>query len=233
MKTLCAILLAASICVLPSLRADLTIVQKVEGMGQNMESTTKIKGGKTRVDAAPATSIIMDLKSGDMISLMPAEKKYMKIPSEMAQAAMASMKKTQASPSGAPPALTPTGKKDTINGYSAQEYTYNTGGSKISLWLTTALPNYQQALKEMSAAFNQGPMSAMIKDLGVDFSTLPGFPLRTVNELQAGEAVTSTVVSVSTKPIPDSDFDVPADYEEMKMPSLTPPAVDQAPAVSK
>jgi hypothetical protein len=234
MKTLCAtLLLLASICLPPALHADLTIVQKVVGMDQDMESTTKIKPGKTRVDASPATSIIMDLKTGEIISLMHAEKKYMKIPGQMAQAAIEGMQKMEGDQPGTAPELKPTGKKETIGGYPTEEYTCNVAGSKLSLWLTRALPDYQAVLTEMATAFKEGPMAAMMKHFGVDFATLPGFPMRTVNELQPGQTITSTVLSVSTKPIPDSDFDIPADYQAMKTPSLTPSAAEEPPAVSK
>lgn len=231
MKTSLPLLaLLASLALGPTLHADLMITQQVEGMGQNMESTTKIKGSKTRVDASPATSIIMDLKSGDMISLMHSQKKFMKIPSQMTQAAFDGMKKMQGGKGGLTP--TPTGKKDVISGYASEEYTSTVAGTKITLWLTKALPDYQQVLKEMGVAFSQGPMAAMMKNLGVDFTTLPGFPIRTVNEIQPGQSMTTTVTSVSIKPLPDSDFEVPADYQAMTMPSLTPPAA-AAPAVSK
>ena len=232
MKILFAALALAAFCLVHPLRADLTLVQKVDGMGQDMETTTKIKPGKIRVDASPATSIIMDTKGGNMISLMHAEKKYMRIPSQMAQAAIDSMKKMQGDQTGAT-AFTPTGKKETIDGFPSEEYTCTAGGTKLTLWLTKSLPDYQTALKEMAEAFNQGPMSAMMKNLGVDFGTLPGFPMRITNEVQPGQTITNTVVSVSTKPIPDSDFDLPADYQELKMPSLTPPASEAAPALSK
>ncbi len=230
-KSLIALLLT-SVCLLPNLFADLTIVQKVDGMGQVMESTTKIKGGRTRIDASPATSIIMDLKTGEMISLMHTQKSYMKIPSQMAQAALAGMKKMQGDQAAAP-SIVPTGKKDTISGYAAEEYTYNQAGMKMSLWLTKALPDYATVLKEMGEAFSQGPMAAMMKNFGLDFGALPGFPIRTVNELQPGQTITSTVVSVSTQTIPDSAFDIPTDYKVMTMPSLTPPAATDAPAVTK
>jgi hypothetical protein len=232
MKTIFSLLLLASCGLLANLHADLTVVQKVEGMGQNMESTTKIKPGKTRIDASPANSFLMDLRTGEMTSLMTAQKKYMKIPNQMAQAVVDGMKKMQGDQS-APAAPTPTGKKETVSGYPCEEYTCVLHGTKLTLWLTTALPGYQAMLQEMAAAFNQGPMSVMTKSLGVDFASLPGYPIRTSNELRPGQVVTTTVISVNTDPIPDADFDIPSDYTELKMPSLTPPAARQAPAVSK
>ena len=60
MKTIVLACLLSWLCV-PGVRADLTVVQKVQGQGQDMENTWWFKGAKTRVDTSPATSIIMDL----------------------------------------------------------------------------------------------------------------------------------------------------------------------------
>jgi hypothetical protein len=219
-----SLLLAAccSLTLLGAARADLTIVQKVEGGGQNMESTTKFKENKTRVDAGPGTSIIMDLKTGDIVNVMQAQKSYMKIPGAMAQQAMDSMKQMQASQGAAKPELTPTGKKETISGYASEEYSTTIAGAKMHFWLTKALPDYQSALKQMSAAFSQGPMAAMMQGLGLDIGALPGFPMRISQDADGGQTMTSTVVSVNTKPVADSEFAIPAGYKEITMPNLTP-----------
>ncbi len=216
--------LALSAALLAAARADLTVVQKIDGSGQNLQSTTEFKGSKTRVDAAPGMSIIMDLKSGDMINLMREQKAYMKIPAAMAQQAVEAMKKMGGDKGEAKPDLKPTGRKDTISGYASEEYSSLVGGKKMSFWLTKALPNWDAILKEMNAAMSQGPMAAMMQGLGLDMSTLPGFPMRVVQETGEGEGMTSTVVSVSTKPIPDADFAIPDGYKEMTIPSLTPDA---------
>ena len=222
MKTL---LIAAAVMLFAAghARADLTVVQKIEGMGQNLESTAKFKGSKTRVDAAPNTSLIMDLKSGEMIQVIQAEKTFLKVPAQVAQAAIDSMKK-MGGDNPEKPQLVPSGKKDTISGFAAEEYTCTVAGTHLALWLTKALPDYDKALKEMSAAFTQGPMAAMMQSYGLDMANLPGFPVRTVNEVQPGQTMTTTVVSVSMKPIADSEFEVPAGFKEVSMPTLTPPA---------
>lgn len=216
--------LALSAALLTAARADLTIVQKIDGSGQNVQSTTEFKGSKTRIDAAPGMSIIMDLKSGDMINVMHAQKSYMKIPAAMAQQAVDAMKKMSGDKGDAKPDLKPTGKKDTISGYAAEEYAATVGGKKMTFWLTKALPNWEGILKEMNAAMSQGPMAAMMQGLGLDMGTLPGFPVRVVQDASEGEGMTSTVVSVSTKPIADAEFAVPAGYQEMTIPNLTPGA---------
>ena len=223
MKTLFITLAVGCLAAVGSIRADLTVVQKIEGMGQSMESTAKFKGGKTRMDTTPNTSIILDLKSGDMVQLTATQKTYLKVPGQMAQATIDAMKKTAGdNPEKTP--LTPTGKKETISGFAAEEYTCTIAGTHLALWLTRAIPDYEKALKEMSAAFSQGPMAAMMQSYGLDMANLPGFPVRTVNELQPGQSLTTTVISVNTKPLEDADFEVPAGYKEISMPTLTPPS---------
>ena len=205
-------------------RADLTVVQKVEGVGQNMENTSMFKNGKTRVDTSPGTSLIMDLKTGEMINLMHVPKTYVKVSSSMAQAAIESMTQMQGGPTNAKPQLAATGKTDTISGFAAEEYTCSVAGVKVALWLTKALPNYEAVLKEMNGALGQGPMGPLMQSYGVDLANLPGFPIRTTLELQPGQTMTRTVISVSTKPVPDSEFEIPPGYTEMAVPVLTPPA---------
>src|SRR5207248_7399219 len=50
-----------------SLRADLTLIQKVDMAGTPGEMTIKFKGDKVRVDAAPQVSMITDAKTGDTV----------------------------------------------------------------------------------------------------------------------------------------------------------------------
>ena len=212
----------------PVVLADLTIVQKVEGMGQNVENTSRFKDGKTRVDTSPGTSLILDLKSGETISLNHPQKTYLKISGAMAQAAVESMKPTPSERPDTRSPLVSTGKKDTVNGYDAEEYTCTIAGVKMALWLTKALPNYEAALKEMGTQLNQGPMAAVMQNYGVDMSTLPGFPVRTVLEMGPGQTMTRTVLSLNTDPLPAAVFQIPADYKEISTTTLTPPAAANA-----
>ena len=213
---------------IPTARADLTVVQQVNGMGQAYENTSKFKGGKTRVDTSPGTSLIMDLKTGETISLNHPQKTYLKISGEMARAALASVQKMQNEHPDTRSPLTPTGRRETISGYEAAEYTCTIAGVKMSLWLTKALPDYEAALKELSAGFSQGAMAATMQNYGFDMSSLPGFPVRTVLEIPPDQRMTRTVSAVSTQPIPDAEFRVPDDYKEVAGTTLTPPAATNA-----
>ncbi len=123
-----------------------------------------------------------------------------------------------------------TGKKETINTYPSEEYTCEIAGHKMSVWLSTALPNYKVALKEMTAAMGHGPMAAAMQGVSLYSEDLPGFPIRTVTEIAPGQTFTSTTTSLDTKPIADGEFVVPTGYKEMALPMLTPPAAAGTPA---
>ena len=220
-----------------SARADLLMTQKVEGTGQDVEITTKCKGDQLRIDVAPGMSMIVDTKSGSMTNLMHTQKSYMQIPASVAQAAVDNLKRQQAQAGASPnaseakPQLTATGNKETISGFAAEEYNTTLNNLKMHLWLTKTMPDYQSALKQLAAATEQGPLAAQSRGMGmnVDLANLPGFPLKTVLEMGPSQKVTSTVTAISTKPIPDSEFIVPAGYQEIKVPNLTPPVTAPPP----
>jgi hypothetical protein len=75
------------------LRADYVVVQKVDGGMQSGEMTIKIKNGKARVDMAPQISTISDSTSGDVITLMHAQKQFMRIPAARPKALVEQMQK--------------------------------------------------------------------------------------------------------------------------------------------
>ena len=52
-----------------------------------------------------------------------------------------------------------------------------------------------------------------------DFRDLPGVPVKIEMDTVRGHVV-MTLVSVKRDPIPSSEFSVPADYTEMKMPDI-------------
>ena len=70
-----------------SLRADTVIVQKVEGAGQFSEMTVKLKNGKALMEVAPQISTIYDSGTGDVITIMHAQKMYVKLPAATAKRA--------------------------------------------------------------------------------------------------------------------------------------------------
>jgi hypothetical protein len=64
------------------------------------------------------------------------------------------------------------------------------------------------------------PQSWNVTSRGMpDYRDFPGLPLRSKVNLN-GREITSTLVSVKQDALNDSDFVVPQDFEEMKMPDM-------------
>src|SRR4051812_35553895 len=106
---------------LATARGDLTITQQTEGAPGMREIVIKIKGDKTRVEMGSQMTMIVDGKTGDVNTLMTDKKQVMHMSGDKAKA-MAEMMKQFSKSGAAKPALVPTGKKETVSGYEAEEY---------------------------------------------------------------------------------------------------------------
>src|SRR5262249_26024405 len=114
-------------------RADLVLVQKVEGGGQTGEQTIKIKGDKARTDLNPVVSMITDGATGGMITLMHNGKTYLKVSPEQTKSMMDQLQKFR---TGTDPAkLTPTGKKEKINEFDCEVFTAGLGTLTATYWI--------------------------------------------------------------------------------------------------
>ena len=198
-------------------RADLTIVQKIEGGEGTNKVTLKVKGDKARVEVNPQITTIMDSKSGDLTTLFNDQKKVMRISGEKAKA-MAEMAKAMMKGNSEASPPKPSGRKETINGYMTEEYVSDSSKLHTSYWVAKSYPNYQSILQQM-AVLQNGAFAAMRKGFP-NYHDLPGLPLRTVIKPEGEAGITSTIESVNDTSLPASDFTVPADYSEMKMPDF-------------
>jgi len=199
-----------------SARGDFTIVQKVEAKGQTNEMTLKLKDDKVRMEVAPQMTMIVDGRTGETITLMNTQKKFLRMSADKAKA-IAEL----ASKYGGGPAekakLTATGKKMTVNGYEAEEYSAETKLFKATYWIAPSFPDSAAIMKQLQAV-----IPAAWNDLAkgmMDYRDLPGFPLKT--HVKTGEQeVTSTIVAVKRDPLSDAEFAVPKDFQEMKIPNV-------------
>jgi hypothetical protein len=201
-------------------RADLTMVQKIEGAGPPFNMTIKIKDSKARIDGNSAMATIIDGKTGEMINLMLDQKKIVRISAEKMKAALTMMNKYNGAgknAEGAKPKLVATGKKEKINGYDTEEYTYETPTYKASYWVAPQYPNSAAILKQLET-LNPQLWAANSMNLP-DYSIFNGVPIKTVISA-GGNQVTSTLVSINQDPIDAAEFVAPKDFEEMKIPDL-------------
>jgi hypothetical protein len=195
-------------------RADLTIVQRVEGVAQNGEVTVKIKGDKERIDAPSQPTRIIDGKTGQMTDLMNERKSYVQISAAQIKAAAESMN-LNADKNSAESKLTPTGKKETINGYETEEYTYAAPQFKASFWVASKYPGVADILKQM-----QAPIAGAWKpsNMGMpDYTDFKGLPIKTVITVGPNEVVT-TIMSVKQDSLNASEFEIPKDFQPLKQP---------------
>jgi hypothetical protein len=204
---------------LASARADLTIVQKIEGAGAMPEMTMKIKGDKIRIEATSEVTTIFDGKTGEMANIMNSQKMVMRMSADQAKAAaaMAGNQLTAGSTPGEKVKVTPTGKKEKINGHDTEEYVVETPQYKASYWVAKNYPQAESIMKQLQATSSQAWNST---SMGMpDFRDFPGLPIRT-NVSMGGQNYSTTITAVKLDPLPDTEFTVPQGYQEMKMPSM-------------
>ena len=214
---------------LVSARGDLTIVQRVEGAGQNGDVTVKIKGDKERIDAPSQPTRIIDGKTGELTDLMNNKKSFVRISAAQIKAAAETINKFDGGEKPGAPKLTPTGKKETINGYETEEYVYETPQFKASFWVTAKYPDAAGILKQM-----QAPISGAWKpsNMGMpDYTDFPGLPLKTVISVGDNKVVT-TMMSIKKDSVNATDFDIPKDFQELKRPIEAAPPPVESPANS-
>ena len=212
-----------------STRADLTIVQKVEGAAQNGEVTVKIKGDKERIDASSQPTRIIDGKTGEMTDLMNDRKSFIRISAQQMKAAAETINKFNGEEKPAARKLTPTGKKETINGYETEEYVYETPQFKASFWVAPKYPDAGGILKQL-----QAPVSGAWKPSNVgmpDYTDFAGLPLKTVISVGDNQVVT-TIMSIKKDSINATDFEIPKDFQELKKPLDTAPPPVESPITS-
>lgn len=229
--------------VLPA-RADLTIVystavqpasqsQKEQGPGAARNMTIKIKGDKARIEASPQMTTIFDGTTGEAINLMNDQKAVVRISPEKMKA-VTDMLNEFNSKKAAPekPKLKPTGKKEMVNGYETEEYSYDGPDFKATYWVALNYPNGAAILAQLQSLKSEFWNATNAKM--PDFHDFPGLPIRTqiimAKEAQEKKAdtkpsghateITSTITSVSQDPLSDSEFSVPSDYKETKLPDI-------------
>jgi hypothetical protein len=236
--------LVLGICVVLPVRADLTIVysstvepasqaQKDKAAAPTTGMTIKIKGDKARIDASPQLTTILDGKTGEVINLMNDQKAVVRISSDKMKAVTDVLNKFNNKKPGAKESkLTPTGQKETVNGYETEIYSYDRPDFKATYWIAPNYPDGASILAQLQSV-KSGFWDAANTKMP-NFRDFPGLPIRTrmviaqpsqtnkPGDGAAGHAteITSTIASVSQDPISDAEFTVPSDYKETKLPDI-------------
>jgi hypothetical protein len=207
-----------------ALQADYVIVQKVDGTLQSGNMTIKIKDAKVRTDVGTEISTLTDGVTGDTITLMHGQKSFMKIPAERSKALVAQLQKLRggADNTGAPPKLTSTGKKEKVDKYDCEVFTWSAGGMNVTYWITKDFPNFAQINAAMEKTRNEG-LTSVGKGVLPSAADLPGYPVKTEMAIGA-QKFTTTIVSVNEENVDPGVFEVPANYKEMAVPAFNFPS---------
>jgi hypothetical protein len=194
--------------------------------GQAMEPVYYIKGGKTRVEmnANDQTVVmLMDVGSGAMTTLMPAQKMYL----TMNMGTAAEQRLRGDARTDADLRFAATGQKETIAGIPCEHYsaTRPKDGGQIDLCLARGMGTFLG----VSIPAGNGPMGSLGKMGGM--GSLPpgaeqfaktfkdGAFLLKMEAKQAGRTeMTMVVTQLERKPLDASLFTPPRDYREMRMP---------------
>jgi hypothetical protein len=211
--------LAVTASWLVTARGDLTIVQKVEGTGAVGQITIKLKGDKVRVEVTPQVTTIIENRSGEMLTLMNKEKKYLRISAEKSKAIaeMASKYSGKTEGSEETARLTVTGKKEMINGYEAEEYVRESPSFRATYWIAPKYPDSAAIVRQLQAII-PAAWNDVTKGM-LDYRDFPGLPLRTKVKTD-GKEITSTIITINQNTLSEEDFSVPKDFQEVKLPNL-------------
>ena len=214
--------------------ADLVIEQKLEGVSQSGALTTlKMKGGKLRLDmqspGGPVSSI-MDLDTGDSVTLIHGQKTALKMSAAQTRETVETMRKKTGAAADVPPAKPEaTGRHEKVGEFNAEVFTWKSAIGVQTLWVTKDLPNYARVKGQLDR-LGKSPAMNTQKGVTPDTSSLPGVVVKTGMDAP-GRKFTSTVLSIKEEELDAATFEVPADYKETARPDPPAPAAPAPPAV--
>jgi hypothetical protein len=219
MKVLVLLLiLAAPLTTLADVVVEI-IEQNLELPAKNGGMLLKCKGDQLRVDvtgSAERMSAILNVKTGEMLSLLHTKKKFVKLrPDDVKRQTEVAHKAAGFDPPKAKKAKA-TGIVEKIGEWEAEIFEFDAGGATGRLWAAREFPN-AQALND---AFK---MLSVMNSTGFDPQAMgvPGSVVKSEMKTPDG-LLTATLAKCVVGPVPDSEFIVPGDYEEIKAPNAKP-----------
>jgi Domain of unknown function (DUF4412) len=212
---------ACVLCVLAFAPARVSAQKEFEGavtMNMNMggmmsvDIVTLTKAGKVRQELSlmgQNVISIFDASAGTGLMLMPVQKSYMKIDLKGVADQFGSIPV---------PKITATGRKETIVGYTCENYTVEGPNGTTEMCIATDLGFYMGSLNTQSGGLGGNPSLQAHQDVFRKTFKDGFFPLKLTVSSQ-GTAMTMTVTRIEPKPVSDDQFtlDIPAGYTEMKM----------------
>lgn len=211
-------LLLALLAVAALARADIVVVQRVDGSGQSGEQTIRVKDSKARCDIGGAVSVLVDRQTGETTTLSHAERGFLTLTPDANRAMFEKMKKARGAQEA--PALVVTGKKEKIGDYQCDIFTADVGAVKVTYWLAKEYPGFQNFLTQLDV-LEGAPGASPAGGLAPRTKDLPGMPMKMLMEM-SGQKVTISLLSAKEENADPAIFKIPAGYKELPAPP-TPP----------
>jgi len=208
----------------PGGRADLTMVQEIENFddkdsGHKEQFVLQISGNRVRLDVGQMMSSIMLKEKKITYSILHESQQYTVLPHAQAGGTGVTPQGGTSTKTMEKPTLEATGKKEKINGYACRQVlSKDKAGTVIEIWLSEDAMDIKTFLKEFQN-FGESSISQMLADLE-KHPELRGVPIRVVQYEGPKMRMRSTVKRLDTGKVPDSAFEVPAGYAEIKLPDM-------------
>ena len=223
-------LLSALLLLSPLAHADVVIEETIDGPGIKGAIRFRVKGDKARVDMpgpnGSSMSSYVDAVTGEATTLNHVDRTAIKT-NFLETARLATEKKKAAGQSTDPVVPVKTGKTDRIGSWNADEYVADVNGTKLSVWVSTDVPNWA-SLKKQMAPFQKATGAGSF-----DPSTFaaPGYIVKT-ETISINRKVTIRLFSAEERPVNEADLVIPGGYKIVPLPT-PPPAAPAAPALPK
>ena len=200
---------------------------------QGAELTDFLKGRHTRIETKVANLpegvavMLWDLDGGKITTLMPSRKMYMTMDMKAAAEDLKEMKKSQGKEETEFPKLTPTGKQETIAGYTCEH------------WLMGEKQDLDMCVAKGLGFFGMGGQSAgglgswqnlvfspkLLAEAAahpewVKFLEGGAFPLKLTSMQDGKVKMTMEATKVEKRALDDSLFSIPPDYKEFSVPNM-------------
>ena len=161
--------LLASLAVLACARADLVIEQKIENADQTASmSTLKMKGTKLRVDMRNATgtiSTIVDLETGESLTLMHTAKLALKMSAAETKETLGALRKRAGAGGNLEPVKTvTTGRKEKVGDWNAEVFTSKGGSGARTSWDRT--PKAKRSIRWLRRRLRDRPAVCSMAAVG-------------------------------------------------------------------
>lgn len=215
------VVLLAAVAATALARADLVLQQQITAGNYQGVTTMRIKGTKVRMDLyagqPQSQSIITDLNTGEVITLLHSQKLYLKTIDAPAKSGTAG-----AGPRAPVPRAT--GQTQKVGDYDTELYAWsNARGINGTAWVARHFPDYARIQADLAVLDKS---AAADNDTTPELSALPGMVVRS-QVAGGGQTMTLALISAKETPLDAAQFAVPRDYKEVPKPKPLKPVVAQ------